>query len=64
MSMSQAEENLAIEKVRYDVGTGTNLDLLDAVLSFDSAKKDYIQAMYDFNTYKAKLELAMGVPVN
>lgn len=63
MSVSQAEENLAIEKVRYDVGTGTNLDLLDAVLSFDSAKKDYIQAMYDFNTYKAKLELAMGVPV-
>lgn len=63
VSVNQAEENLMIEKVRYDVGAGTNLDLLDAVLSLDSAKKDYVQAMYDFNTYKAKLEWAMGIPV-
>jgi outer membrane protein len=63
VSVNQAEENLMIEKVRYEVGTGTNLDLLDAVLSLDSAKKDYIQALCDFNTYKAKLEGAMGIPV-
>lgn len=63
MSVNQAEENLMIEKVRYEVGAGANLDLLDAVLSLDSAKKDYVQAMYDFNTYKAKLECAMGMPV-
>ncbi|MPN30879.1 hypothetical protein SDC9_178350 [bioreactor metagenome] len=52
-----------IEKVKYEVGTGTNLDLLDAVLSLDSAKKDYNQALYDYNTNKAKLEEAMGLPV-
>lgn len=63
VSVHQAEENLAIEKVRYDVGVDTNIDLLDAVLSLNSAQKDYIQALYDYNTNKAKLEQAMGLPV-
>ena len=64
VSVNQGEENLMIQKVRYDVGVGTNLDLLDAVLSLNSAQKDYIQALYDYNTNKAKLEQAMGSPVN
>ena len=63
VSVNQAEENLAIQKVRYDVGVGTNLDLLDAVLSLNSAQKNYIQALYDYNSNKAKLEQAMGSPV-
>jgi len=63
VSVDYAEESLMIQKARYEVGIGTNLDLRDAVLSLDSAKKDYIQALYDFNTNKAKLEQAMGLPV-
>ena len=63
VSVNQAQENLTIQKVRYDVGVGINLDLLDAVLSLNSAQKDYIQALYDYNTNKAKLEQAMGSPV-
>lgn len=63
VSVERAEENLMIQKARYEVGVGTNLDLRDAVLSLDSAKKDYIQALYDFTTSKAKLEQAMGLPV-
>jgi len=63
VSVNQAQESLMIQQARYDVGIGTNLDLLDAVLSLDSAKKDYIQALYDYNTNKAKLEKAMGLPV-
>ncbi|WP_371378312.1 TolC family protein [Sporomusa aerivorans] len=63
VSVEQAEESLMIQKARYEVGIGTNLDLRDAVLSLDSAKKDYSQALYDFNTNKAKLEQAMGLPV-
>jgi len=61
--VNQAQENLSIQKVRYDVGVGTNIDLLDAVLSLNSAQKNYIQALYDYNTNKAKLEQAMGSPV-
>jgi outer membrane protein TolC len=63
VSVNQAEENLAIQKVRYEVGVGTNLDLTDAVLALNSAKNDYIQALYDYNTNKGKLEKAMGLPV-
>ena len=63
ISVNQAEEGLAIQKIRYEVGVGTNLDLRDTVLSLDSAKKNYIQALYDYNTNKAKLEHAMGLPV-
>ena len=63
LSVEKAEENLMIQKTSYEVGIGTNLDLRDAVLSLDSAKKDYIQALYDYNTNKAKLEQAMGLPV-
>lgn len=64
VSVKQAEESLNIQKVRYDVGIGTNIDLLDAVLDLDSAKKDYVQALYDYNTNKAGLERAMGRSVN
>lgn len=63
VSVNQAEENLMIQKARYEVGVGTNLDLRDAVLALDSAQKDYIKALYDYNTSKAKLEQAMGLPV-
>ncbi|MBP2650818.1 MAG: outer rane efflux protein [Firmicutes bacterium] len=63
VSVNQAEENLMIEKAKYQVGVTTNLDILDAVLALDSAKKDYIQAVYDFNTYRAKLDEAIGLAV-
>ena len=63
VSVDQATENLMIQKARYEVGVGTNLDLRDAVLALDAAQKDYIQALYDYNTSKAKLEQAMGLPV-
>ncbi|MBP2658607.1 MAG: outer rane efflux protein, partial [Firmicutes bacterium] len=61
VSVNYAQESLMIQQARYAVGIGTNLDLLDAVLSLDSAKKDLIQALYDYNTNKAKLEKAMGL---
>ncbi len=63
VSVHYAEESLMIQKVRYEAGVGTNLDLRDAVLALDSAQKDYIQALYDYNLNKVKLEQAMGLPV-
>lgn len=62
-TVAQAEENLTIQKARYQVGVGTDLDLRDTVLALDTAKKNYIAALYDFNTSKAQLEQAMGRPV-
>lgn len=61
VSVQKAEENVTIQKACYDAGVGTNLDLRDAVLSLDSARKDHVQALYDYSSNKAKLEQAMGL---
>jgi len=63
VAVNQAQENLRIAEVRYSAGVGTNLDVLDAVLSLNQAKTNYIQALYDYNTSKAQLDKAMGVAV-
>ncbi len=62
-TVAQAQENMMIQKARYQVGVGTNLDLRDTVLALDTAKKNYFKALYDYNTSKAQLEQAMGKPV-
>ena len=63
VSVDQAKENLMIADARYNVGVGTNLDLLDAVLKLNQAKLDDIQALYNYYTSKAQLNKAIGVPV-
>lgn len=61
VAVDQAQENLMIDQVRYNVGAGTNLDVLDAQLALTTAKTNYIQALYDYNTGKANLDKAMGI---
>lgn len=63
VAVDKAEEDFKIAQVRYSAGVGTNLDVLDAQVALTQAKTNYIQALYDHNTNKAKLEKAMGVPV-
>ena len=59
-----AEEDYKIKVIRYQAGVGTNLDVLDAQVALTTAKNNYLQAMYNFNNYRAKLDKAMGVSVN
>lgn len=61
VAVNQAEENLKIAEARYSAGVGTNLDVLDAVLSLNTAKTNFVQALYDYNTNKAQLDRSMGV---
>lgn len=63
VAVEKAEEDYKIAQVRYSAGVGTNLDVIDAQLALTQAKTNYIQALYDYNTSKAKLEKAMGVAV-
>lgn len=63
VAVEKAEEDYKIAQVRYTAGVGTNLDVIDAQVALTQAKTNYVQALYDFNTNKAKLEKAMGVPV-
>lgn len=61
-AVEQAEEAYKIAVVRYKAGVGINLDVLDAQLSLNSAKTNYITALYDYNIGLATLDKAMGVP--
>jgi len=63
VAVNQAQEDFRMSQVRYEAGVGTNLDVIDAELALTQAKTNYIQALYDYNTSKALLDQAMGVPV-
>jgi len=63
VAVEQAQEDYKIAGVRYSAGVGTNTDVIDAQVALTTAKTNYIQAMYDYNTSKANLDKAMGVAV-
>lgn len=63
VTVTKAEEDTKIAAVRYNAGVGTNIDVIDAQLALTNAKTNYVQALYDYNTSKAKLEKAMGVAI-
>jgi len=61
LAISQAEEDYFIAREKYKVGQGVMLDIIDAQLALATAKKNYIQAQYDYVTNKARLENSMGM---
>lgn len=61
-SVAQAEEAYKIATVRYSSGVGINLDVLDAELQLNTARTNYITALYNYNIGLATLEHAMGIP--
>lgn len=63
VAVAQAEEDYRIAQLRYSAGVGTNTDVMDASVALTTAKNNYIQALYDYNTNTALLEQNMGVSV-
>ncbi|MBR2214157.1 MAG: TolC family protein [Selenomonadaceae bacterium] len=64
VAVQQAEEDYKIAQVRYSAGVGTNLDVMDAEEKLTTAKTNYYTALYNYNTSKAALDQAMGIPVD
>ena len=64
VAVSQAEEDYKIAQVSYNAGVGTNLSVMDAEEKLTSARTNYYTALYNYNTSKAKLDKAMGIPVD
>lgn len=56
----QAEESLREANARFDAGTGTQLDVLDAETSLTQARTTYVQAQHDYAAARARLERAIG----
>jgi outer membrane protein len=62
-SVIQAEEALRISETRYDNGVGTNLDVLDSMVSLSQVEKNLASGIYDYIMAKAYLYKSMGKSV-
>ena len=63
-AIKQAEEEFLIAKARYEEGVDTNLAVMDAQEKLTLARTNYSAAVYNYNTSKAQLEKAMGIPID
>jgi len=59
-AVESAEEDLRLNKEKYNLGAGTMLDLIIAQVSATQAKSDHIQALYNYKYAIARLQKAMG----
>ena len=55
-----AEKAYNISKKRYDVGSGTMLELSSSETQLLNARLQYVQSIYDFLTNRAALEETLG----
>jgi outer membrane protein TolC len=55
-----ARETLRIEREKYELAKGTILDVLDAQATLLETETNFYQALADFNTAKAQVQLTMG----
>lgn len=59
-AIRQSEENLRINKERYQERVGIASEVLDAQTLGTQAKTDYYRALYDYQTAAARLRHALG----
>lgn len=62
-AVQEAIENVRMANISYGAGVSTNLDVVDAELNYIQARTNNVQALYDYNTSRAQLDEAMGLPV-
>lgn len=58
--LASAEEDYKFSKGRYELGAGTILDLLNAEVSLEQARRSYVDALVDAKVAEADLERAVG----
>lgn len=61
-AIAQARETLRIEGLKYDLGKGSNTDVLDAQTALLQTETNYYRALAEFRTALAQLNLATGQP--
>jgi outer membrane protein len=59
-SIAQAKESLRIEQLKYRLGKGTIVDVLDAQAALLESETTYYRVLAEYHTAMARLELAMG----
>jgi outer membrane protein TolC len=59
--VEQAEESVRLAKARFDAGTATQLDVLQAQVALTEARTNEVEALYNHTVALASLRKAMGV---
>jgi TolC family type I secretion outer membrane protein len=59
-SIKQGEENLRINKDRYQEQVGTATDVIDAQTLLTQIRTEYYQALFDYQVAQARVKRAMG----
>ncbi|OGW38067.1 MAG: hypothetical protein A2Y97_00215 [Nitrospirae bacterium RBG_13_39_12] len=59
-AINQAEENLRINKIKYEEGIGTATDVIDAITLLTKAETNYYTALYEFRQAQAGLMYSIG----
>ncbi len=60
-AVGQAEENLRINKIRYEEGVGMSTDVVDAITLLTTAETNYYRAVYELQRARAGLQYAIGL---
>lgn len=63
-AVEQARENLRLAELRYQVGVGTNLELLDAMVNLNDMETNRVKALYGYNLAKMVFETAKLAPAS
>lgn len=58
--VASAEEDLKLSQEKYNVGSGTILELIDAQVALQRARSNYVQALTQVRTSEAVLERVRG----
>jgi len=62
-AVEQAEENLRINRVKYEAGAGTATEVLDAVTLLSVAETNNYKSVYDLKKAEAAVLYATGIPL-
>lgn len=62
-TVAAAEEDLRVQKQRYDLGASTLLDVLTSETALIQARAALIQARFNYRVAKAQLEALVGQPL-
>ena len=60
VAMDKAQENYDITSGKYKVGYGDVIELKDAQVALATAKLNYFQTIYEYNSARANLEKSIG----
>ena len=59
-ALKAAEQDLKLTQEKYNLGAASMLELLDADVSYKTAKNNQVNALYDYNLAVAMFEKAIG----